>query len=149
MTRAGPRSLASAWALLACCLWAPAVNATERILDYRSEIVVAVDASMDVTEQIRVRAEGREIRRGIYRDFPTDYRDRFGNRYRVGFQVESVTRDGDPEPWHTEELAAFVQSLVQVSNTDPMRHGGRCFRSGSPAFRRRPPRAAACEGLLH
>lgn len=112
MTRAGPRSLASAWALLACCLWAPAVNATERILDYRSEIVVAVDASMDVTEQIRVRAEGREIRRGIYRDFPTDYRDRFGNRYRVGFQVESVTRDGDPEPWHTEDRANGVRVYV-------------------------------------
>ena len=74
--------------------------ADERILDYQSDIEVFVDGSMQVTETIHVRAEQKEIKRGIYRDFPTDYKDRFGNRYRVGFEVLEAQRDGRPENWH-------------------------------------------------
>ena len=54
--------------------------AQERILDYRIEVAIQPDASLEVTENITVRAEGSQIRRGIYRDFPTRYRDRAGNR---------------------------------------------------------------------
>ena len=68
----------------------PLARADERILDYHSDIEVFADGSMQVTETIRVRAEKQEIKRGIYRDFPTDYRDRLGNRYRVGFEVVDV-----------------------------------------------------------
>ena len=39
--------------------------ADERILDYQSHIEVFVDGSMQVTETIRVRAEQKEIKRGI------------------------------------------------------------------------------------
>ncbi len=58
---------------------------------------------MQVTETIRVRAEQQEIKRGIYRDFPTDYKDRFGNRYRVGFEmvrpgVMATVRTGTAKP---------------------------------------------------
>jgi hypothetical protein len=45
----------------------------ERILDYRSHIVVAPDGGMTVTETITVLALGEQIKRGIYRDFPTIY----------------------------------------------------------------------------
>ena len=31
-----------------------------------------------------------------------DYRDDYGNRYRVGFEVVRVERDGRPEPFHTQ-----------------------------------------------
>lgn len=75
---------------------APAL-ADERILSFHSEIVVLQDGSQQVTETIRVRAEGEQIRQGIYRDFPTDYRDRLGNRYRVGFEVLGARRDGQTE----------------------------------------------------
>ena len=51
-------------------------QAEERILSYHSDIEVFADASVQVTEKIVVRAEGRQIKRGIYRDFPTDYRVR-------------------------------------------------------------------------
>ena len=44
---------------------------SERIISYYSDIQVAADASLHVTETIRVQAEGREIRHGIFRDFPT------------------------------------------------------------------------------
>ena len=65
----------------------------ERILSYLSEIDVAADGTLNVTETITVNAMGREIRRGIYRDFPTNYL-RNNRRVRVGFEVRGVERDG-------------------------------------------------------
>jgi len=79
-----------------------AALAEERILSFHSEIVVLPDGSQQVTETIRVRAEGQQIRQGIYRDFPTDYKDRIGNRYRVGFEVLGVQRDGQKENYFTQ-----------------------------------------------
>ena len=81
----------------------------ERILAYDSTVSVNADGSLDVEERIRVRAEGSNIRRGIYRDFPTRYRDRYGNRVVVDFTVQSVLRDGHPEPWFTERKANGVR----------------------------------------
>jgi hypothetical protein len=58
--------------------------AEERIHSYHSDIVVDEKGDMTVTETITVNAEGNKIRRGIYRDFPTHYKDRLGNNYNVG-----------------------------------------------------------------
>lgn len=102
--------------LLAGFLWASASHSAERILSYHSDIQVLPDASMMVSETIRVRAEGEAIRRGIFRDFPTDYRDGFGNRYRVDFQVLDVTRDGNAEAWRTETLSNGVR--VYIGHSD-------------------------------
>jgi uncharacterized membrane protein YgcG len=103
------RLLARVAICFAACLGAATVCADERILSYHSDIQIDPDAGMTVTETIRVRSEGRQIRRGIYRDFPTDYEDRFGNDYVVGFDVLSVRRDGASEPWHTESRSNGVR----------------------------------------
>lgn len=83
--------------------------ARERILDFHADIMVQPDGSLEVTEIIEVRAEGKEIRRGIYRDFPTRYENRYGDRVVVDFEVMGVKRDGDSEPWFTEDLANGVR----------------------------------------
>ena len=75
--------------------------AEERIQGYDIEVRVGRDGALDVTERIAVRAEGSQIRRGIYRDFPTRYRDRYGNRVVVDLKVLSVLRNDEPEPWFT------------------------------------------------
>jgi uncharacterized protein (TIGR04222 family) len=90
-------------------LLAPPLLADERILHYRSDIEVHADGWLTVTETLRVRAEGREIRRGIYRDFPTRYRDRFGNHVRVEFEPVSVLRNGAGEAWHSEARSNGVR----------------------------------------
>jgi hypothetical protein len=72
----------------------------ERILTFHSDIDVGADGGVTVRETIRVSAAGQKIRRGIYREFPTRYRDRFNNRVTVGFTVLEVLRDGKPEPYH-------------------------------------------------
>jgi uncharacterized membrane protein YgcG len=76
----------------------------ERILLFESLITVHPDASMTVRETIRARSAGQEIKRGIYRDFPTQYRDRYGNRVMVAFEVLEVLRDGKPDGFHFEDL---------------------------------------------
>lgn len=76
----------------------------ERILSYHSQIEVSTDASMKVTETITVRSNGDQIKRGIYRNFPTRYRDRFKNRYTVEFEVIGIQRDGKIEPYHLKDI---------------------------------------------
>ncbi len=74
----------------------------EKIYSYNSDIVINKDASMLVTETIKVRALGIDIKRGIYRDFPTTYEDAYGNKIVVDMDIVGVYRDGQPEDYHTE-----------------------------------------------
>lgn len=90
--------------------------AAERILSFDSDIVVLESGNIDVTETIQVQAEGREIRRGIYRDIPTDYRDRFGNRFHSGFELLSIMRDGQSEDYHTEAQSNGLRIYIGNPN---------------------------------
>lgn len=99
-----PMSVGLLMALLCALVPTLTARAQERILEYRVEVDVRADASIDVVEHITVRAEGEQIRRGIYRDFPTRYRDRYGNAVVVGLDVLGVERDGQPELWFTESM---------------------------------------------
>ena len=76
-------------------------GAEERILRFHSDIRVFEDGMLEVTETITVRAEGRQIQRGIYRDFPVDYKDRMGNRYQITLEPLAVLRDDRRESWHS------------------------------------------------
>lgn len=93
------RILIAALALFACS----GAFAEERILGYDIEVQIRRDGSLDVTERITMRAEGSQIRRGIYRDFPTRYKDRYGNGVVVDLKVLGVLRNDEAEPWFTEE----------------------------------------------
>ncbi len=81
----------------------------ERIRSFDSHISLNIDGTMQVRESIQVLAAGDKIRHGIYRDFPTRYKDRLGNRYTVMFEVSGVLRDGNPEAYHTESIAGGVR----------------------------------------
>ena len=92
------------------------VLADERVLEYQSDILIHADGNLLVTETIRVRAEGENIRRGIYRDFPTSYKDRFGNQYNVDLNVLEVKRNGDPEKFHTQDRSNGVRIYIGSQN---------------------------------
>ena len=92
-----------------------AASADERILDFDSHIQVRRDASLAVTETIRVVAGGDQIKRGIYRDFPIKYTNDLGLRVRVGFQVTDVRRDGQPEPYHLENQSNGIRVYIGQS----------------------------------
>jgi uncharacterized membrane protein YgcG len=107
------RSLLSLLSVLACAL--PSLGQTsrphparprfqeEQITRFRSDITLLDDSSLQVTETISVVAAGRQIRHGIYRDFPTSYADLLNNRYVVGFRMLSATFDSAPEAFRVED----------------------------------------------
>ena len=113
----GPSALLAMMLVASIVLFAHAVHAQERILDFHSDITLTADATMLVDETIRVHAEGQQIRHGIYRDFPTDYRDRYGNRVHVDFEPTALTRDGADEPYHTEALSNGVRVYFGSEST--------------------------------
>lgn len=101
--------------LLLAALAAPA-RADERILEFDSQLAVHRNGSLDVTETIRVRAENVEINRGIFRDFPTRYDGRRGERVRVAFSLIETRRDGQPEPSKVERIANGVR--IRIGDPD-------------------------------
>ncbi|EKF59234.1 hypothetical protein QWE_13308 [Agrobacterium albertimagni AOL15] len=84
-------------------------QAEEVIRDYHADITVLPDATIEVTETITVNAEGNEIRRGIFRDFPLYARDARGRRQQVDFELISVERDGRPEASRTESVSGGIR----------------------------------------
>ena len=96
--------------------------AQERILSYDADIKIHGDASVTVTEIIQVESAGNQIRRGIFRDIPTTYKDSKGNRVRVDFTLLSVLRDGNPEPYTTESLANGVR--IRIGQEDVLLPSG-------------------------
>lgn len=77
-------------------------GAAEVIHRFDSVVSLAKDGTLTVTETVRVRAEGAEIKRGIYRDFPLYFKDAGGTLREVTFDLIDVTRDGKPEPHFTK-----------------------------------------------
>lgn len=88
----------------------------EGVREYGSDIRILPDGTLEITDHIRVRAAGVAIRRGITREFPTKYRDRFGNGVHVGFELLGVERDGRPEPNFIESAPNGV--VVNTGNDD-------------------------------
>lgn len=90
---------------------------TERIRSFDSHIVLNADNTMQVRETIEVWAAGDQIRHGIYREFPTRYKDLLGNRYIVAFEIGSVQRDGNSEPYHMESMSNGVRVYFGDADT--------------------------------
>lgn len=81
------------------------LQARESIKSYSSHIIMNRDGSLDITEKITVHAEGKSIKKGIYRDFPTIYRGR--NLFFsviVPFDVSQVLLNGTVIPFDCERI---------------------------------------------
>ena len=90
--------------------------AQERITNFASDIAIGRDGTLTVREQIVVEAEGARFQHGIFRDFPTLYRDRGGNRVRVRFDVQEVDLDDHTEPYTLETIADGTR--VRIGEAD-------------------------------
>ncbi|TAY36191.1 DUF2207 domain-containing protein [Rhizobium leguminosarum] len=104
----GRRFFGFCFALL-LMLAAPAAFAAEVIDSFASDITLEKSGAMTVTETITVNAEGNQINHGIFRDFPLYFTDAAGRRRSVDFDMVSVQRDGDNEPWHTESISGGIR----------------------------------------
>ncbi len=74
----------------------------EEILQYQVDIDIQENSKIEVTETITVRAEGQQIRRGIFRIIPTIRPDESGRNEPAPIEILSVQRDGQQEEYHTE-----------------------------------------------
>ena len=99
------------------------IKAEEKILSFHSNIEIAADGGLTVKETIDINVEGKQVKRGILRDFPTDYRDRLNRRVTVPFAVASVMRDGNPEAFAVSKQANGVS--VRIGNANVMLPPGR------------------------
>lgn len=76
----------------------------EKIYHFDSKIKVQTNGVLKVTETITVQVNGQQIKRGIFRTFPTIYYTENGGRKIVKFEVQSVKRNGSKEPYHMENI---------------------------------------------
>lgn len=86
--------------------------AAERIQDFKSAIQINRDATITITETITVRAEGVNIKRGIYRDLPLLQTNAYGTEYAVTVDVQAVRRNGHPEPHFTEIGTQYLRLYI-------------------------------------
>ncbi|MGB7206689.1 MAG: DUF2207 domain-containing protein [Anderseniella sp.] len=90
--------------------------AEEQILNFNSRIEVARNGDLTVTETIRVKAEGRTIRRGIFRDFPLVFQGPSKREHRVSFDVIEVLRNGQPEDFRLDEASRAIRVYIGKAN---------------------------------
>lgn len=83
-------------------LGALAQSGRESIHLFKSDVDVLPGGGVLVTETLTIEVLGREIKRGILRDIPVRYRDRYGNRMHADLEVIAVERDGRGEPYALE-----------------------------------------------
>ncbi|MGE0232449.1 MAG: DUF2207 domain-containing protein [Flavobacteriaceae bacterium] len=95
--------------------------AREEILSFDIDVTVRKDGDLLVEENITVRAEGNEIRRGIYRDIPIGVLDDWGFWSKKGFDIVSIQQGGRDSPYHTEtysqEKIRFLRIYIGDADT--------------------------------
>jgi hypothetical protein len=75
-----------------------------QILSYASDIAVKTNGTLLIRETIKILTAGSPSGRNICRDIPTRYYDRFGNFYRIHFEVLGLERDEQPESFYLEKF---------------------------------------------
>jgi uncharacterized membrane protein YgcG len=90
-------------AFLAATLLAaiPALSQSEKINSFHTDLTVASDGQLTVTEEISIHAEGFEFQRGIVRKLPLRFTDHNGREHRVQYELKAVEIFGAPSPHHT------------------------------------------------
>src|SRR5438552_4508877 len=103
--------------VLLCVSCAATEVQTERIRDFHSDIHLFDDGTLLVKETITVFSTGNLIRHGIFREFPTRYKDRLGNNYVVGFHWLGALRDGYQETSRVEDYSNGVRIYLGDKNS--------------------------------
>ncbi|WP_422035858.1 DUF2207 domain-containing protein [Roseibium sp.] len=110
------QAIAGALVALFIVLSGAAVQAEERINRFVSTVEVAESGLLTVTETISVRAEGNQIKRGIYRDIPLRAEGADGRTYRVGFKLLSVLQDGSSASYFVRDSSDGVRIYIGDEN---------------------------------
>src|SRR5882762_947901 len=93
-------------------VFARAAVAEEVITSFHQAILLDQDGSMSVTETITANSEGRNIRHGIFRDFPLTFVDSAGRTATVDFKLLSVARDGTTDQSRIERISNGIRIYI-------------------------------------
>ncbi len=90
------------WLLLASVVGVLCAHGqSEKINAFHTDLTVAADGQLTVTEEITIHAEGVEFKRGIVRKLPLRFTDHNGRQHRVQYELTAVEIFGAPSPHHT------------------------------------------------
>ncbi len=78
-------------------------NAQERILNFDVQIDIQESGVIQVTEKIKIKAEGNQFVHGLRRDLLLERKDKEGNAIDVGYKLISIKKDGFIAPYFTKE----------------------------------------------
>ncbi len=92
------------------------VFAQEVIRSFTSDVVLLKDGSVDVIETIEVRAEGKKIKRGIFRDIPTLMKNADGSQLKSKLEVISIKKNGESEPFFIENITGGKRIYIGQSD---------------------------------
>ena len=113
--------------LTLCLCWTASwALAAEVIKNFSSTVTVRKDGSMHVKEMITFSAEGDQIRRGLYRDFPLGYSGPASYSGQVPFNIVSVKLDG--KPFHSVSTERHGNMLrILMRNDELLSHAQHTF----------------------
>lgn len=94
-----------------------ALEQYEHIINFNSDITINKDSSLNVIETIKVYANNEQINHGIYRDFPTIYKDDYGNKYKIDFTIISIKNNGQAESYEVKNISNGVRIYIGNANT--------------------------------
>lgn len=104
--------------LLAALVWtsgsarADGYEYGEQLLDYHTDIHIAANSDLDVTETLTMRVDKDLIHYGTHRDLPDTYRDLNGGASRAQREILDVQIDGNPVPWHTAAIEGSTRLFL-------------------------------------
>lgn len=93
-------------------------DAQEYIQSFDVQLSVNQDATLDVTEVIKLETDNSTIQHGIYRDIPTTLYNHNGSGepFRMPISVNQVLRGNTPEPYRTEYIQGGFR--IQIGSED-------------------------------
>ncbi|MGB0885469.1 MAG: DUF2207 domain-containing protein [Chitinophagales bacterium] len=98
------------------------LSATEKIYLFKANIEVEENGDLLIEEIINVKAEGYNIKRGIYRAIPNKYKTKKGLNFKVDIKVEAVLKNGRKENFHTKVENGLYK--IYVGNKDEFLNPG-------------------------
>ncbi len=91
-------------------------GAKESILSFYSDIELLDDGSVNVSEMIKVQAQGIKIKRGIYRDIPTIMKNADGSDFRSKIKILSIKKNGVNESYFTKKIKNGIRIYIGESS---------------------------------
>ncbi|MBK9597490.1 MAG: DUF2207 domain-containing protein [Flavobacteriales bacterium] len=106
------------WLLLASVLGVlSAFGQTEKINSFHTDLTVAPDGRLTVTEDINAHVEGIDFKRGIVRTLPLSFVDHSGKEIHVRYDISDIQVNGEAATYHTEKEAGQFVIYIGEKNT--------------------------------